>query len=71
MVAPHPQALVSPSSFVNIANNYSHSAMFRYQAATTMAGRTFQVLPFQKRSGVCLINACRYNQQRIHRCFCR
>jgi hypothetical protein len=43
VVSPHPKALIPPSSFVNIANNYSHSGLFRYQPRVQMAGRRVRV----------------------------
>ena len=43
VVSPNPKALIPPSSFVNIANNYSHSGLFRYQPRVPMAGRRVRV----------------------------
>jgi hypothetical protein len=43
VVSPHPRAVIPPSSFVNIANNYSHSGLFRYQPGVAMAGRRIRV----------------------------
>ena len=39
VVEPHPDALVSPSSFVNIANNYSWSGLITYQVSTFLCSR--------------------------------
>jgi hypothetical protein len=39
VVEPHPEALISPSSFVNIANNYSWSGLITYQVSTSLCSR--------------------------------
>jgi hypothetical protein len=36
VLEPHPESLISPSSFVNIANNYSWSGLITYQVSTSL-----------------------------------
>lgn len=59
VIEPHPQAVISPSSYVNIPNNYSWSGLLVYQPPVSLAGRS------QK---VCLTASDEWDLDRIERC---
>jgi len=40
---PHPEAVISPSSYINMPNNYSWSGLLKYQPPVSLAGRNLKI----------------------------
>lgn len=59
VLEPNPAALIPPSSYVSIKNNYSWSGRFDYQPPVSLAGRKLKV---------CLTAADEFDLDRIERC---